>query len=42
MKTSQAVEVPKGGVIVNSHGLNLLTKRGFWGMIFCPGKWGTE
>ena len=34
MNTSEAGEVPKSEVIVNSHSLNLLPKKGFWGMIF--------
>ena len=34
MNTSEAGEVPKGGVIVNSHGLNLLPKKGILGHDF--------
>ena len=36
MNTSEPGEVQKGGVIVNSHRLNLLPKKGVWGMIFLP------
>jgi hypothetical protein len=34
MNISEARGVPKGGVIVNSHGLNLLTKKGIFGHDF--------
>jgi hypothetical protein len=34
MNISETGKVPKGGVIVNSHGLNLLTKKGIFGHDF--------
>ncbi len=34
MNISEAGEVPKGGLIVNSHGLNLLPKKGILGHDF--------
>ena len=37
MNTSEPREVQKGGVIVNSHGLNLLPKMGILEQDFLPG-----